>query len=57
MPAVSPQQYGMMQGILHGAIGGPNMPSKSVAQDFVNAAPSSKRSSFAKALARKRKKK
>lgn len=55
MPITSVRQYGAMQAASHnqGAIGIP----PSVGKDFVNATSSLDRSKFAKALAKKKKKK
>lgn len=57
MPATSPKQYAFMQGIAHGMTPqGTGAPSQSVAKEFIDKTPSDKRSKFAKALAKKRKK-
>ena len=55
MPTISPKQYGFMQGVAHGTIQGTGAPSQAVAEEFVKKTPSDKRSKFAKALAKKRK--
>lgn len=55
MPVKSAKQYGMMQAAMHGgAIG--DGPSVEVAKEFVRKTPPQKRSSFAKILAKKKKK-
>jgi hypothetical protein len=55
MPAVSPKQYGLMQGIAHGSItGGFNSPTKAVAKEFVAKTPAKKRRKFAQVLANKK---
>jgi hypothetical protein len=56
MPAVSARQYGLMQAAAHGNLQGLG-PSPSVAKEFIDATPSSKRSEFAKALKKRKKKK
>lgn len=55
MPAVSPKQYGFMAGVAHGSIPAPKGLSPETAKEFVEKTPSDKRSKFAKALAKKRK--
>ena len=55
MPAKSAKQYGLMQAALHGNLKGLGGPSKEVAQHFIDKTPSKKRSSFAKALNKKKK--
>ena len=56
MPAKSPSQYGLMQGVAHGSITGTGI-SKKVASDFVHKTPAAKRSKFAKALKKHKKEK
>jgi hypothetical protein len=56
MPAKSAKQYGLMQGVAHGSITGSGIP-HSVAREFVDKTPAKKRSTFAKALRSKKKKK
>lgn len=55
MPAVSPKQFGFMQAARAGKLKGMGGPSAAVAKDFVDKTSPNKRSSFAKALAKKRK--
>ena len=56
MPTVSAKQYGKMEACAHGGAIGP-CPSKEVASEMIHKTPPEKRKSFARALARKRKKK
>ncbi len=55
MPAKSAKQYGLMQAAAHGNLRGAG-PSEEVGKEFVDATPPAKRSSFAKALRKKKKK-
>jgi len=54
MPAKSPSQYGLMQGVRSGAITGTGIPKKT-ADEFVHKTPAKKRKKFASLLAKKRK--
>ena len=56
MPAKSKKQYNFMQGIAHGNISSIGGPSKSVAKEFVDKTPESKRKKFSHALMKGRKK-
>jgi len=56
MPAKSPSQYGLMQGVAHGSITGSGVPKK-VAEEFIHKTPAAKRSKFAKALKKHKKEK
>ena len=53
MPVKSAKQYGFMQMHAHGAVGGP---SEAVAKEMVHKTSAIKRSKFASALMKKRKK-
>lgn len=56
MSAKSAKQYGLMQAIASGeATKGMKGPSKEVAEEFIHKTPKKKRSSFARALMKKRK--
>lgn len=53
MPAKSSKQYGLMQAAMHGNLKGAG-PSPEVAKEFIDKTPADKRSQFAKALGRKK---
>ena len=54
MPAKSAKQYGFMQAAAHGGLRGAG-PSEAVAKEFIHKTSPDKRSSFAKALRKKKK--
>lgn len=56
MPVKSAKQFRLMEAAAHGGLKGPG-PSKKVANEFLNATPEKKKSSFAHDLFGKRKKK
>ena len=56
MPVKSAKQFRLMEAAAHGGLKGPG-PSKKVADEFLNATPEKKKSSFAHDLLGKRKKK
>lgn len=55
MPAKSAKQYGLMQAAAHGNLRGVG-PSPEVAEEFIHKTSPAKRSQFARALGKKRKK-